>query len=436
MGLLNLFGSNSRGPQKAAAISHKQQRQGRRTRIEQLEQRELLAGDGLAPDVLLGGVYFEEATGDDSKGDIFQVSFVGGPAGTTLERLVISGDKFGDGLTSGDTFFDTVEGGLGWFKSVGYGLIAHDGFEITSVSVPDGGTDIAFTFSGFDAGEKLVFSGDVDEAQIINPITGQVIQNSLVEGAEFELSTIVGEFSAQGYVDLQLTGVYYDEFDARRETAQAETQLTLDLPDDRYESVQDKSDRTAGAVAHAPMLELATLSGYVYHDLDDDGAFDSNEDPIAGVELRLLRADGSDTGLRATTNADGYYKFVNLTPGNYTVVEVQPEGWVDGKDTAGSHGGEAADESAGRVDRISTILLTYGDHATHYNFGELLDSSIAGRVGASNGPECKFDNPDILLEGVQIDLSGRQRRGHRNDLHQRRRPVPIRQAEAGQVRRA
>ena len=36
------------------------------------------------------------------------------------------------------------------------------------------------------------------------------------------------------------------------------------------------------------------------------------ETGIAGVVLKLLDANGNDTGLRATTNGNGFYKFNNL----------------------------------------------------------------------------------------------------------------------------
>ena len=39
-----------------------------------------------------------------------------------------------------------------------------------------------------------------------------------------------------------------------------------------------------------------------------------------------------------------------------------------------------------------------------YNFGELLPGSIRGRVHADEHEDCDFDDPDILLAGVRIDL--------------------------------
>ncbi|MEX2168228.1 MAG: SdrD B-like domain-containing protein [Pirellulales bacterium] len=388
--------------------------------FEQMEPRQLLAAAGLvAPEVLLGAVYFEEATGDDSAGDVIQVSFVGGAPGTTLDRLVIDGDKDENGLSVGDVFFDTEDGGLGAFASVGLSVISHDGFDVT-FEVIDGTSQIVFLLEGFDAGEKLVFSVDADEVQFIEAggvsATGELLDaskidtNSVVEGAEFQRSRVTGEFTAEGYVDLSMTGTFWDAFDTNMQTAESATGLDLLLPPDRYEPNHDYTDRTAGAVVHKPQVPLATLAGWVYHDRSDDGQFDrdNNEVGIGGVTLELLDANGNATGTTTVTSTEvgkvGYYEFRNLMAGTYGVREVQPDGWLDGKDTPGTHGGQAASETAGRVDRITGAVLAFGDNGVEYNFGELLVGSIAGRVGASLTPDCNFDNPDIPLEGVQIDL--------------------------------
>ncbi len=406
MGLLqSLFGKSTapRSSRTVAVVKSRQIRGG----VEHLEPRQLLAADGLAPEVLLGSVYFEEASGDDSQPDVIEVTFVGGATGTTLDRLVISGDKRADGLTDGDIFFDIADGGRGAFDSVGLSIVDASGFTVDSVAVVDGGTDIVFTFSGFEAGESLKFSIDVDELQFADPAGDSV--NSLVEGAEFERSTMVGEFSAEGFVDLTLNGTYWDAFDANMATAESTATLNLDLPNDAYSTERDFTDRTAGAVAHEAQIPLATLSGWVYHDRSDDGVFNrGTEQGIGGVTLELLDAAGNGTGITTTTSTEpgsvGYYEFRNLTAGTYGVREVQPTGWLDGKDTPGSHGGAAADESGGRVDIITGAVLGFGDDGVEYNFGELLVGSIAGRVHATTGPDCNIDEPEILLAGVRIDL--------------------------------
>ncbi len=380
----------------------------RRCQIEELESRRLMAADTAAPHVVLGSVYFEEATGDDSAPDIIQVSFEGGAASTTLNKITINGDKRNDGLTDGDIFFDTAAGGLGSFKYDGLTISSADGFTVNSVTVVDGGSQIVFDLTGFDAGEKLVFNIDADEAQFVDG--ANVDTNSLVEGGEFQHSTIVGEFSAPEYVDLTLTATYWDEFDPNFAETETRTGLTLDLPNDVYSPTHDYADRTAGAIADAAQIPLATISGWVYHDHDNNGVFDhGGEQGIGGVTVELLDANGNGTGITTTTSTEpgkvGFYEFRSLVPGKYGVREVQPADWLDGKDAAGDHGGTADPETSGRVDKITGAVLDYGDHGMEYNFGELLPGSISGIVEAHTDADCNFDEPpEFTLEGVQIDL--------------------------------
>ncbi|MFO0789857.1 MAG: SdrD B-like domain-containing protein [Pirellulales bacterium] len=403
------FGSNRSAQAERINRNFKQRPRGtRRCQMEELEARRLFATD-VAPHVLLGATYFEEATGDDTKPDILQVSFTGGAAGTTLNQITINGDKRKDGLSDGDVFFDTAAGGLGAFSYDGLKIVSADGFTVNSVTVVDGGSQIIFDLTGFDAGEKLVFSVDADEAQYVDG--ANVDANSLVEGEEFQRSWLEGKFTAVGYVDLTMTAQFWDNFDPNFAQAQQETGLTLNLPNDQYAPDHDYTDRTAGAVVHQAQIPLATISGWVYHDRSDDGIFNQGpEEGIGGVTLELLDANGNGTGITTTASTDpsklGFYEFRNLVPGTYGVREVQPSGWLDGKDTAGDHGGSAAAEPASTIiDKITGASLNYGDHGLNYNFGELLPSSISGRVHADNGPDCDFDNPDNhWLAGVTIDL--------------------------------
>ena len=88
--------------------------------------------------------------------------------------------------------------------------------------------------------------------------------------------------------------------------------------------------------------------------------------------------------ITTVTNADGYYEFNNLKPGLYSVVEVQPTGYVQGLDTAGSLGGVVVDQyttipanMAGilAVDpegsSIVQIQIDPGSTGVEYNFSEV-----------------------------------------------------------------
>ena len=152
---------------------------------------------------------------------------------------------------------------------------------------------------------------------------------------------------------------------------------------------------------------LVGLNGYVYADDDNDGVMDTGEAGIAGVTLKLLDAQGNATGTTTVTDANGYYLFEKLPPGTYGVVEVQPSGWYDGLDTAGSAGGVAHNPG----DSITGAVLEGGMTGQRYNFGELRPANIAGNVFVDLDGDCIPDTGEKRIPGVTVyllDASGKQ----------------------------
>jgi len=113
-------------------------------------------------------------------------------------------------------------------------------------------------------------------------------------------------------------------------------------------------------------LVPASLSGTVFHDLDNDGVNDPTDLPIVGATVTLTGTDdlGNAVNTGTTTAADGTYTFANLRPGTYTQTETQPAGYLDGIDTAGTAGGTPAN------DTFSAIALAVGQTGGGYLFGE------------------------------------------------------------------
>ena len=81
-----------------------------------------------------------------------------------------------------------------------------------------------------------------------------------------------------------------------------------------------------------------TLQGVVHADLNRNCYFDTNEWPIAGVKIELLDRQGVVVAT-TFTNSSGEYLFQDIVPGVYAVRETQPDGYFQGGQRAGSHGG-------------------------------------------------------------------------------------------------
>jgi len=112
----------------------------------------------------------------------------------------------------------------------------------------------------------------------------------------------------------------------------------------------------------------ADLSGHVYVDRNRNGRRDSGEPGIAGVNIQLTckLANGRTFSLRTKTDASGLYEFSLLPPGTYSIIEKQPTGYRDGKESRGTRGGVVG------PDRFNKIVLRAGARGTDYDFGELL----------------------------------------------------------------
>lgn len=73
------------------------------------------------------------------------------------------------------------------------------------------------------------------------------------------------------------------------------------------------------------VYKTATLSGRKFYDANANGLDDDNQ-VVAGVEITLV---GGGITLKTLTLQDGSYTFTGLLPGNYTVSETVPVGWMN-----------------------------------------------------------------------------------------------------------
>jgi len=157
---------------------------------------------------------------------------------------------------------------------------------------------------------------------------------------------------------------------------------------------------------------LAKLSGYVYHDRNDNNLFEQDdEEGIAGVAVTLNGVSNKGQALARTalTDAAGFYEFDRLPPGTYQVFEERPGGWLDGGDSLGTVNGAPTGAPAGKGE-VVRIALPKGGEGRDYDFGELAPAALEGSVLSW---QQDVDGNSFLeaLSDVPVHLTGVDDRG-------------------------
>ncbi len=127
-----------------------------------------------------------------------------------------------------------------------------------------------------------------------------------------------------------------------------------------------------------------TVTGIVYEDIDGNGVRDPGEPGIGGVQVKLV----GETGQRTTaTSGDGAFLFAAVTPGSYTVEEIDPVGY-----------------SSSTPNLRAVSVASAG--AASASFGDQAAGTVAGSVYDDLNGNASQDPGEPGLGGVVIRLSG------------------------------
>lgn len=360
----------------------------------------------------VGAVYVEEDGGSDLHGDTFYLTFEGGAPGTNLTRVVIDTDQNQPGFGVGDLFFDTVAGGRGADQAQPFSLVSlstkNPGASY-QVSVQDGGTLLTLDLTNFQAGDKLIFTIDVDEVQQFDPNDTDPVHvnegfDPITSGVEFQGSKIRAYFSTQHYYDISGTAEFRNRYDSLL------VDKGLDLPPDDQDGKRDRTAGTATTLNQQPLP--ISIAGVVYLETDLDLKQDAGEPGIPQVELALWQKQGDQyvsTGLTTKTAADGSYEFgtgLNLLPGTYQIREVQPDGLFSVGAIPGTvDGSPTGSQLPGSLDVLTEITIPLGDqHGLNFNFAEAQPARISGHVYHDRNDNGLRDAGEEGIAGVTVQI--------------------------------
>jgi uncharacterized repeat protein (TIGR01451 family) len=167
-------------------------------------------------------------------------------------------------------------------------------------------------------------------------------------------------------------------------------------------------------------IPAASISGYVWHDQDNDGNRDGGE--TTGIQNVAITLSGIDVNgsvsAATTTNASGAYSFGPLRAGTYTVTETQPSSpWLPGMAAIGTIVNvDGTPQTAtgiafntwgvGYGNSITGIALATGYTASNYNFGEIRTASISGYVFIDTDGDAVRHSGAAGVTEVNVSLGG------------------------------
>ncbi len=134
-------------------------------------------------------------------------------------------------------------------------------------------------------------------------------------------------------------------------------------------------------------IELGTISGMKFNDMDGNGTKDAGDTGIGGWKMYLSGTVTDST----TTDVDGNYSFVNLPQGAYTISEEVQSGWMQTSPVGGTY---------------SETISTSGTNLTGRNFGNFEKVSISGMKFNDMDGDGTKDAGDNGLSGWKIYLTG------------------------------
>ena len=154
------------------------------------------------------------------------------------------------------------------------------------------------------------------------------------------------------------------------------------------------------------VYQLASLGDYVWIDANRNGQQDAGETPVPNVRVVLHDANGTAI-LTTTTDSNGFYHFINLQPGSYSVqfdVSTLPANYVP--TTQGPTGAkDSTDSDADTNGQTELTTLVAGENDLSWDMGIYLPTASLGDfVWVDTNHDGQQQTGEPALPGVVVTL--------------------------------
>ncbi len=208
---------------------------------------------------------------------------------------------------------------------------------------------------------------------LIDKVTGAIVKTTITDsnGAYLFADLPYGSYNVV-FGNLP-SGFTFSPKDATNDSIDSDADPVTGKTGDIVLDATNPNNTTTDAGIHT--TTKAGLGDYVWEDANGDGIQNANEKGIAGVLVTLL--DGAGTPIAtAVTDENGYYAFINLTPGSYQLTFTNlPEG---SSFTKQGQGTAATDSDADATGKTALITLAAGEFNNTIDAGVVVQKAGLG----------------------------------------------------------